>query len=87
MARIRLRERFRASRGCLRWLIGKRGRSYSAAARHIIELLASQHLTRELLDHLTAIFPPEAAADLLRAMADGLESHAPRQFCADNWSR
>ena len=31
--------------------------------------------------------PPEAAADLLRAMADGLESHAPRQFSADNWSK
>ena len=33
-----------------------------------------QHLTRELLEQLTAMFPVEEAADLLRAMADGLEA-------------
>ena len=35
----------------------------------IIDLLELQRLTRELLDHLTAMFPPEEAADLLRVMA------------------
>ena len=39
----------------------------------ILDLLELQRLTRELLDHLTAMFPIEEAADLLRAMADGLE--------------
>ena len=43
--------------------------------QHIIDLLELQRLTRELLDHLTAMFPlEEAAVDLLRAMADGLEN-------------
>jgi len=39
----------------------------------LIELLELQRLTRELLDHLTAMFPVEEAAGLLRAMADGLD--------------
>jgi len=39
-----------------------------------MELLELQHLTRKLLDHLTAMFPVEEAAELLRAMADGLET-------------
>jgi len=37
----------------------------------IIDLLELQRLTRELLDHRTAIFSAEEAADLLRAVADG----------------
>ena len=37
----------------------------------IIDLLELQRLTRELLDHLTAIFPLEEA-ELLRAMANDL---------------
>ena len=39
-----------------------------------MELLELQRLTRELLEHLTAIFPLDEAAELLRAMADGLEA-------------
>ena len=31
----------------------------------VIDLLELQRLTRELLDHLTAMFPVEAAAELL----------------------
>ena len=38
------------------------------------DLLELQRLTRALLDHLTAMFQVEEAADLLRAMADGLEA-------------
>jgi hypothetical protein len=37
----------------------------------ILDLLELQRLTCELLDHLTAMFPVDEAADLLRAMADG----------------
>ena len=40
----------------------------------LIDLLELQRLTRELLDHLTAMFPVEEAAELLRAMADVLEA-------------
>jgi hypothetical protein len=40
----------------------------------IFDLLKLRHLNRELLDHLTAMFPVEEAAELLRALADGLES-------------
>ena len=40
----------------------------------ILDLLELQRLTRELLDHLTAMFPVEEAAELLGAMADGLEA-------------
>jgi hypothetical protein len=40
----------------------------------ILDLLELQRLTRELLDHLTAMFPVEEVADLLRVMADGLEA-------------
>jgi hypothetical protein len=39
----------------------------------LTELLELQRLTRELLDHLTAMFLVEAAGDLLRAMADELD--------------
>jgi len=42
----------------------------------IIDLLELQRLTRELLDHLTAIFPLEEA-ELLRAMANDLEGRRP----------
>jgi hypothetical protein len=42
--------------------------------QEIVGLLELQRLTRELLDHLTAMFPVEEAAELLRAMADGLEA-------------
>jgi len=42
-------------------------------AEDLIELLELQRLTRELLDHLTAMFPVEEAAGLLRAMADEME--------------
>jgi hypothetical protein len=35
------------------------------------ELIELQRLTHELLDHLTAMFPLEEAAELLWAMADG----------------
>jgi hypothetical protein len=41
---------------------------------NVIELLELQRLTRELLEHLTAIFTLEEAAELLRAMADGLDA-------------
>ena len=34
----------------------------------IIDLLELQRLTRELLDHLVEMFPPEDVVDLLRAM-------------------
>ena len=40
----------------------------------IIDLLELQRLTRELLDHLVEMFPPEDVVDRLRAMADGLEA-------------
>ena len=40
----------------------------------LIELLELQRLTRELLDHLIAMFAREDTADLLRAMAHGLEA-------------
>ena len=46
----------------------------------IIDLLELQRLTRELLDHLTAMFAVEEGA----AMADGLQSHVHRAECADN---
>jgi hypothetical protein len=39
----------------------------------LIELLELQRLTRELLDHLIALFPLEEAAEVLRVMADGLD--------------
>ena len=42
----------------------------------IIDLLELQRLTRELLDHLTAMFPVEEA-ELLRAMANDLEGRRP----------
>jgi len=41
------------------------------AEQDIIELLELQRLTRELLDHLIAMFAREDTADLLRAMAHG----------------
>ena len=40
----------------------------------LIDLLELQRLTRELLDHLVEMFPPEDVVDLLRALADGLEA-------------
>ena len=40
----------------------------------LIELLELQRLTREFLDHLTAMFAVEQAAGLLRAMTDGVQS-------------
>ena len=45
----------------------------SVDQQDIIDLLELQRLTRELLDHLTAKFPVQEAADLLRAMANGVD--------------
>jgi hypothetical protein len=42
----------------------------------IIDLLELQRLTRELLDHLVVMFPEEAAAELLRVMAAGLDARS-----------
>jgi hypothetical protein len=39
---------------------------HSVDEQDIIDLLELQRLTRELLDHLTAMFPEEEGADLLR---------------------
>ena len=39
----------------------------------IIDLLKLQRLTRELLDHLTAMFTPEEASDVLRELANHIE--------------
>jgi hypothetical protein len=40
----------------------------------LLDLLELQRLMRELLDHLTGMFSPDEAADLLRVMADGVEN-------------
>ena len=40
----------------------------------ILDLLELQRLTRELLDHLVEMFPPEDVVDLLRPLANGLEA-------------
>jgi hypothetical protein len=50
------------------------GKTAGVNDHDFLELLELQRLTSELLDHLTAMFPLEEAAELLRAMADGLES-------------
>jgi len=39
----------------------------------VLDLLELQRRTREFPDHLTAMFPVEEAAGLLRMMPDGLE--------------
>ena len=44
---------------------GRPGNLASMHERDIIDLLELQRLTRELLDHLTAMFPVEEAAELL----------------------
>jgi hypothetical protein len=41
--------------------------------KDILELLQLKRFQGELMDQLLAMFPPEEAADLLRAMADGCE--------------
>ena len=52
---------------------GRSGNPAGMDEQDIINLLELQRLTRELLDHLIAMFPVQEAADLLRAMANGLD--------------
>ena len=60
---------------------GVRVDHHPAGMDDIIDLLGPQRLTRELLDHLTAMFPMGEAAELLRAMADGLETRRLSYSC------
>ena len=53
----------------------------------IRDLLELQRAARQFLDQLNAMFPPEEAAMILRAMAESIDGRAPAtSFCSPHFS-